>query len=470
MTTTGGTAAGTESFTYDKAGNTTSRTGGPRPQEYTWDAEGHLATVTENGKKTEYAYDSAGQRILAANADGSTTAYLPGGNELKVSASGTATAQRYYTHNGETIATRDGKGFTYLFPDHQGTAMLAVTWGAGQLITRRKQLPFGAPRATTGTDWPGDRGFVGGTTDPTGYTHLGAREYDPTLGRFLSVDPLLLTDDPTQHNPYTYANNNPVTYADPTGEAYEECGKVITCGKGGVPHKPKKPNTAVSGGNPGSPGNSGSYVPWTPGSKKRIKADPSKGRYNSYGHLGHNSYGQTTYAAQEEYARAAAEEERRQAIAASKARQKKNQQEAGFWGGIKNNVTSLDWWKHKGIDTLVKTAAMVGTAACIASVVCGPGLFVVGAAAIFTYGLAGHMLVASDEERRQGAGKYVKRTLKAEAKGVAYGAAWGRGLLGALTKGATLKYTRWAVKGNHARVDSMESGPRQGGLPLFWGR
>ncbi|WP_256968416.1 RHS repeat-associated core domain-containing protein [Streptomyces sp. CS227] len=223
VTTTGGTAAGTESFTYDQAGNTTSRTGGARPQEYTWDAEGHLATVTENGKKTEYAYDSAGQRILAANADGSTTAYLPGGNELKVSASGTATAQRYYTHNGETIATRDGKGFTYLFPDHQGTAMLAVTWGAGQLITRRKQLPFGAPRATTGTDWPGDRGFVGGTTDPTGYTHLGAREYDPTLGRFLSVDPLLLTDDPTQHNPYTYANNNPVTYADPTGEAYPEC-------------------------------------------------------------------------------------------------------------------------------------------------------------------------------------------------------------------------------------------------------
>ncbi|MGW9365691.1 RHS repeat domain-containing protein [Streptomyces albidoflavus] len=223
VTTTGGTAAGTESFTYDKAGNTTSRTGGPRPQEYTWDAEGRLATVTENGKKTEYAYDSAGRRILAANADGSTTAYLPGGNELKVSASGTATAQRYYTHNGETIATRDGKGFTYLFPDHQGTAMLAVTWGAGQLITRRKQLPFGAPRATTGTDWPGDRGFVGGTTDPTGYTHLGAREYDPTLGRFLSVDPLLLTDDPTQHNPYTYANNNPVTYADPTGEAYPEC-------------------------------------------------------------------------------------------------------------------------------------------------------------------------------------------------------------------------------------------------------
>jgi hypothetical protein len=31
---------------------------------------------------------------------------------------------------------------------------------------------------------PGTRGFVGGTNDPTGLVHLGAREYDPTLGRF----------------------------------------------------------------------------------------------------------------------------------------------------------------------------------------------------------------------------------------------------------------------------------------------
>ncbi|WP_103532757.1 RHS repeat-associated core domain-containing protein [Streptomyces sp. SM11] len=174
--------------------------------------------------------------------------------------------------------------------------------GAAQAVTRRKQLPFGASRSTTGSSsWPGDRGFVGGTTDPTGMVHLGAREYDPTLGRFISVDPLLITEDPAQHNPYTYGNNNPITYSDPTGEALAECGTLITCGKGGVPTKPKKKiNSAVSGGNPGSPGNSGCYVPWAPGSKKRIKADPSKGRYNSYG--------QTTYAAQEEYDRAAAAE------------------------------------------------------------------------------------------------------------------------------------------------------------------
>lgn len=89
--------------------------------------------------------------------------------------------------------------------------------GTRQAITRRKQLPFGGPRATSGS-WPGERGFLSGTTDPTGTTHLGAREYDPVLGHFLSVDPLLVEDDQRQHNPYQYGNNGPVTYSDPTGE------------------------------------------------------------------------------------------------------------------------------------------------------------------------------------------------------------------------------------------------------------
>ncbi|WP_420713206.1 RHS repeat-associated core domain-containing protein [Streptomyces sp. Tu 6176] len=84
-------------------------------------------------------------------------------------------------------------------------------------VTRRKQLPFGENRSTQTGAIPGTRGFVGGTTDPTGLIHLGAREYDPTLGRFLSVDPVIDTDDPAQMNAYSYAHNNPVTKSDPDG-------------------------------------------------------------------------------------------------------------------------------------------------------------------------------------------------------------------------------------------------------------
>lgn len=51
----------------------------------------------------------------------------------------------------------------------------------------------------------------------TGLTIVGARQYDPDTGRFITLDPLLETGDPTQLNGYGYAGNNPVTHADPTG-------------------------------------------------------------------------------------------------------------------------------------------------------------------------------------------------------------------------------------------------------------
>ncbi|WP_326693740.1 RHS repeat domain-containing protein [Streptomyces sp. NBC_01766] len=203
-------------FGYDKAGNTTDRTLADRQQKLAWDDEGHLKSLTENGKSTDYLYDADGDRLLTHEADGSTTLNLPGNNQLTVTAAGVKDATRYYSHGDETVAVRTSKGFSYLINDHQGTATAAIA--AGTLaITRRKQLPFGQLRSEESETLPGTRGFVGGTNDPTGLTHLGAREYDPTLGRFLSVDPVIDTDEPAQMNAYSYAHNNPITQSDPTG-------------------------------------------------------------------------------------------------------------------------------------------------------------------------------------------------------------------------------------------------------------
>ncbi|MGW0645128.1 RHS repeat-associated core domain-containing protein [Streptomyces badius] len=118
-------------------------------------------------------------------------------------------------HNGEAVAVRNGNAIAYLINDHQGTAMTAIAVGT-LALTRRKQLPFGGLRSGQSTVF-GNRGFVGGTNDPTGLTHLGAREYDPVLGRFLSVDPIIDFRDPAQMNAYSYAHNSPLTKSDPTG-------------------------------------------------------------------------------------------------------------------------------------------------------------------------------------------------------------------------------------------------------------
>lgn len=129
------------------------------------------------GKKTSYTYDADGNRNVAKNADGSSTLTLPNGDELTLAADGTKTGTRYYTHNGETVAVRTGGTISYLINDNQGTAMTAIAVDT-LALTRRKQLPFGQLRSEQSTAF-GICGYVGGTNDPAGLTHLGAREYDP---------------------------------------------------------------------------------------------------------------------------------------------------------------------------------------------------------------------------------------------------------------------------------------------------
>ncbi|MFK0043822.1 RHS repeat domain-containing protein [Streptomyces sp. NPDC090741] len=213
--TVNGTSA--DSYTYDAAGNTKTRTvGTAAQQDLTWDPEGHLAKLTQGPAVTDYTYDAGGQRLLRKDSTG-TTLYLPGGNELLLKPDGTTkTATRYYTYGGKTVAMRTAHGIAFLMGDAHGTATTQID-AATQVVTRRKTSIFGGERGTAPTGWNGDKGFVGGTKDDNGLTHLGAREYDPTIGRFISVDPLMDTSDPQQLDGYSYANNNPATMMDPDG-------------------------------------------------------------------------------------------------------------------------------------------------------------------------------------------------------------------------------------------------------------
>ncbi|TDB77119.1 sugar-binding protein, partial [Actinomadura sp. KC216] len=205
-----------ESYTYDPSGNPTTRTVGDSTQTLTWNTEGDLTKITEGPAVTGFVYDADGNRLLRKD-PGGTTLYLPGTELRRTTGSDTVTGTRYYAHLGQTVAMRDAAGVRHLTGDHQGTSNVAVNSTDQQSMTRRF-TPFGQPRGTDEhQSWPGEKGFVGGTKDPTGLTHLGAREYDPNTGRFISADPVMNVADPQQLNGYAYGGNNPVTDADPTG-------------------------------------------------------------------------------------------------------------------------------------------------------------------------------------------------------------------------------------------------------------
>ncbi|CAO0837111.1 RHS repeat-associated core domain-containing protein OS=Streptomyces microflavus OX=1919 GN=Smic_45680 PE=4 SV=1 [Streptomyces microflavus] len=338
---TGGSADGrTSTFQYDDAGNTTKRTIGTTVQDLTWTPEGQLATLTEAGKQTAYTYDADGNRIIAKNGDGSSTLTLPNGDQLQLAANGTKTATRYYTHNGETVAVRNGNSIAYLINDHQGTAMTALAVGS-LALTRRKQLPFGQLRSEQSSVF-GPRGFVGGTNDPTGLTHLGAREYDPVLGRFVSVDPIIDFGDPAQMNAYSYAHNSPLTKSDPTGLRPD--------GPTGGGPRADEQWASDRGMYAGFTMRNGKWV-WkqTPKkdtqSKKRYKAyqaNPStyKVRYYGTSKVSHVSYKSVNKTAPSKVNTQAAS--------------RKRQQENDTWGSIKGNLGKA-WGKAKGAWDYVNT-------------------------------------------------------------------------------------------------------------------
>ncbi|MEV0398043.1 RHS repeat-associated core domain-containing protein [Polymorphospora rubra] len=204
------------SYEYDAAGNMVERDQVGVTQTMNWDAEGQLASVVEGSQTTSYVYDADGSRLIRKEPN-STTLYLPG-MELKLNnSSQTVDGTRFYSFAGRTVAVREVTGVKFLASDHHGTQS-AVTDAVTGAVTVRRMTPFGGERGVAPSSWPGDKGFVGGTKDTTtGLTHLGARLYDPAVGRFISVDPVFVPDDPGQHNGYQYGRNNPVTFSDPTG-------------------------------------------------------------------------------------------------------------------------------------------------------------------------------------------------------------------------------------------------------------
>ncbi|MFE9466349.1 RHS repeat domain-containing protein [Streptomyces virginiae] len=214
-----GTGPHDETFTYDATGNTKTRKSGTGETQYLdWDAEGRLKSLVQGLTTDSFIYDATGNRLLRKEKD-STTLYLPSGNELKLDKTGTVTGTRYYGG----VAVRTGGKLTFTFADHHNTGTTQVTADATQTVTRRKTGLFGETRGTQPTTWTGEKTFVGGTKDnDSGLTHIGAREYDPLIGRFISVDPIMDLKDAQQLHGYTYAANNPFTFSDPDGLKYFE--------------------------------------------------------------------------------------------------------------------------------------------------------------------------------------------------------------------------------------------------------
>jgi RHS repeat-associated protein len=118
-----------------------------------------------------------------------------------------ATAPRdYYVYNGH--------GDVVALTDASGTSVAAYAydaWGAVTVDTEHFPNGWRNPYLYDGRD--------GARYDAeTGLYWLSVRAYDPTLGRFLSHDPLGRAPLFFADQPYVYAGNNPLLNVDPSGQ------------------------------------------------------------------------------------------------------------------------------------------------------------------------------------------------------------------------------------------------------------
>ncbi|WP_077801896.1 RHS repeat-associated core domain-containing protein [Streptomyces sp. JHA26] len=237
-------------YCFDKAGNLTSQDGSknacPGGTTYTYNDASELSG--KNGSTTGWSYDKLGNETAGASATARTNeswtdySQLAGitasGKTYDLVHAGTSNAERtklgstWFHHTALGLAstttngvdtgfirepagtlnsmTTGGKSYYYL-TDATGN-VLGLADDAGKRTHTYAYGPTGVPRTTPSEAVPQPYRYAGAYADPTGLYKMGARYYDPTLGRFTQPDP-----SGQETNPYLYAEGDPINRTDPSG-------------------------------------------------------------------------------------------------------------------------------------------------------------------------------------------------------------------------------------------------------------
>jgi RHS repeat-associated protein len=183
--------------------------------QYRYNGNGQLYERTENGITTRYYYDGDHLIAEAEVTNGAITLkarYLYGREGLIARIS--ADPQEQIQYGGIAYYEKNGHGDIVGLRDPEGNPLNTYAYDIwGNVLAEGTQETIPNPFLYSGEYWD----------KTTELQYLRARWYDPSVGRFISEDTVEgQIDNPLSLNLYTYVQNNPLRYKDPTGHFMED--------------------------------------------------------------------------------------------------------------------------------------------------------------------------------------------------------------------------------------------------------
>jgi RHS repeat-associated protein len=218
--------------TYDANGNMLS----DGAHAYLYDYENRLISV-DGGATAAYLYDALGRRIEKQLSSGVIEYFYDGQNLIEERTNGGNSVIASYVYGADidnVLTMKRGGNIHYYYHHNALGSVAAITNNSGNLVERYEYDAYGKPTIYNNAYSILSTTTIGNTfmfTDreydaETGNYYYRARNYHPTLGRFMQQDPIGNWGDIGNNgNAFTYVGNNPVNRIDPMGlRAYETAG------------------------------------------------------------------------------------------------------------------------------------------------------------------------------------------------------------------------------------------------------
>jgi RHS repeat-associated protein len=197
---------------------------------YQYDADGNV-TAVDNGQTASYYYDSLNQRVRIVAPRGTFEFVFDAqGRRLSSWSGQSLVSSNIYTDAGP-LAIRTGGQTEYEAQNWLGTERMRIGLN-GTVVATMSSLPWG-DGLTPDVDNGDQHDFAQLDRDLEDETeHAQYRQYSTGLGRWLSPDQYTGSYDftnPQTFNRYSYANNDPANFVDPSGLDGGVCSNPLYC-------------------------------------------------------------------------------------------------------------------------------------------------------------------------------------------------------------------------------------------------